>query len=73
MYIPAFPQDAKTWKLAALIAMGLFVTLSLFAMLQQRFHPEREQREINSGRREPTRHSLPPEVQRQLQEFPKEK
>jgi len=73
MSIPAFPSDAKTIKLAALIALGLLGALSLLALLQQRFSPEREQRERSRGTREQSRSAMPPEVQRQFQKFLKDK
>lgn len=74
MNTPALPRDGKTLKLAALIAMVLFVTLAVFALLLPRFQPEGEQRERSRRHQEPTRRSsLPPEVQRQFEEFMKEK
>lgn len=73
MHIPAFPRDAKTMKLAALIALGLLGALSFLALLQQRVPPEREQGERTHRTREQSRRAMPLEVQRQFQEFMKDK
>ena len=73
MHIPAFPRDAKTLKLAVLIALGLLGALSVLALLQQRVSPERDPSERSRGTREQSRRAMPLEVQRQFQEFLKEK
>jgi hypothetical protein len=73
MHIPAFPRDAKTLKLAALIALGLLGALSVLALLQQRVSPERDPNERSRRTREQSRRAMPPGVQRQFQEFLKEK
>jgi hypothetical protein len=74
MNTPALPRDAKTWKLAAVVAMGLFVIFSLIVLMERWLHPERAPRERNNESREPMRRSLmPPDMNRQLQEILKEK
>jgi hypothetical protein len=73
MHIPAFPRDAKTLKLAVLIALGLLGALSVLALLQQRVPSKSEQGERRGRTREQSRRAMPPEVQRQFQEFMKEK
>ncbi|MCF7788072.1 MAG: hypothetical protein K9N47_18260 [Prosthecobacter sp.] len=70
MNTPALPRDAKTWKLAALVAMGLFVGFSSFALMERWLHPERALHERHDERPERMhRHSKPPEVERQFEEF----
>lgn len=68
------PYDGRTWKLAAVAAMGVFVVLSGFALAERWLHPERAQRE-SPGRHPERLHrsSRPPEVERQFEAFGKKK
>jgi|GEM_PF-6629883 len=71
MNFPALPRDGNTWKVAAVLATGLFVVLSGFALAERWLHPERAQQR-ESPRRHPERlhrHSRPSEVERQFEEF----
>lgn len=71
---PLLPRDAKTLKLAALVAMGLFVVFSSFILMERWLHPERAHRERHDEPPERMhRHAMPPEVERQFEEFMKKK
>ncbi|MFC5456950.1 hypothetical protein [Prosthecobacter fluviatilis] len=73
---PALPYDAKTWKLAGVVALVLLGVAISLALMERCLQPERGPQERSHEHRErPNRHrsSLPPEVQRQFEEFRKEK
>ena len=70
MNFPALPRDDKTWKVAAVVAMGLFLVLSAITLAERWLHPERAQRENPSGHPERLRRgSKPSEVERQFEEL----
>ncbi|MBN8420108.1 MAG: hypothetical protein J0L73_14415 [Verrucomicrobia bacterium] len=70
MNFPALPRDSKTWKVAAVVAMGLFVVVSVVALAERWLHPERAQHERRSGHPERLhRGAKPSEVERQFEEF----
>lgn len=68
------PYNGRTWKLAALVAMGLFVVLSVIVLMERWLHPERAQNGEHAGHPERLhRRSLPPEVKLQFDDLWKKK